>query len=42
MRKYMIKLPNYPLPFPYITDVAPNEVVEAIFERFGVYPELVV
>lgn len=41
MRRYTIKLPGYERPFPYITDVAPNEVAEAIRQRFGVYPEWV-
>lgn len=38
MRRYTIKLPDYERPFPYITDVSPDEVADAIWERFGVYP----
>lgn len=39
MRKYTIKLPGYPRPFPYIADISPEEVEEAIFQRFRIFPE---
>lgn len=39
MRRYTITLPGYERPFPYITDVPPDEVVDAIYERFGIAPE---
>ena len=42
MRRYTVKLPGYERPFPYITDVGPDGVDEAIWERFGVLPEWVV
>ena len=42
MRRYTVKLPGYERPFPYITDVEPDEVADAIWERFGVWPERVV
>jgi hypothetical protein len=41
LKKYTIKLPNYERPFPYITDIPPEEVPEAIFQRFRIYPEWV-
>lgn len=39
MRKYTIKLPDYPRPFPYIADISPEEVEGAIFQRFRIFPE---
>jgi len=41
MKKYTIKLPAYPRPFPYIADISPEEVEEAIFQRFRLWPEWV-
>lgn len=42
MRRYTIKLFGYERPFPYITDVELDEVADAIYDRFGVWPEWVV
>lgn len=41
MIKYTIKLLGYERPFPYIADISPEEVEDAIFQRFGIYPEWV-
>ena len=39
MQAYKILLPGYALGFTYITDDPQESVTDAIFERFGVYPE---
>jgi len=41
MKKYTIKLPGYERPFPFIADISPEEVEEAIFQRFRLRPEWV-
>ena len=39
MSAYKILLPGCALGFTYITTESPEAVPDAIFERFGVYPE---
>jgi hypothetical protein len=41
LKKYTIKLTGYPRPFAYIADISPEEVEEAIFQRFRIFPEWV-